>query len=99
MYEEWVRVDSSYTRVQVAMAVARVFNNFVEVRCLTGWCPFARAHAAAYQKHRSRFRSYGDYPWSLRPDAFYKVWLLGLERVENNVFVADLKYVKDYPNE
>ncbi|KAI0713895.1 hypothetical protein C8Q76DRAFT_621083 [Earliella scabrosa] len=80
MYEEWVRVDSSYTRVQVAMAVARVFNNFVE-------------------KHRSRFRSYGDYPWSLRPDAFYKVWLLGLERVENNVFVADLKYVKDYPNE
>ena len=61
--------------------------------------PFTRTHAAAYQKHRSRFRSYGDYPWSLRPDAFYKVWLLGLERVENNVFVADLKYVKDYPNE
>lgn len=40
-----------------------------------------------------------DYPWLLRPDAFYKVWLLGIERVENNVFVADLRYIKKYPNE
>ncbi|RPD55366.1 hypothetical protein L226DRAFT_468866 [Lentinus tigrinus ALCF2SS1-7] len=80
VYDEWVRVDPSYTRVQVAMAVARVFYRFVE-------------------SNRLYLSQYHDYPWRLRPDAFYRVWLVGLERVENNVFVADLKYVKDYPNE
>ena len=40
-----------------------------------------------------------DYPWLLRPDAFYRVWLLGLERVEGNLFVVDMKYVKYYPHE
>ncbi|KAI0737402.1 hypothetical protein C8Q80DRAFT_320933 [Daedaleopsis nitida] len=80
VYEEWLRVDAAYTRVQMGMAVARVFYNFVE-------------------KHRTSLATYRDYPWSLRLDAFYRVWLLGLERVENNVFVADLKYVKYYPNE
>ncbi|KAH9923752.1 uncharacterized protein BXZ73DRAFT_50887 [Epithele typhae] len=40
-----------------------------------------------------------DSPWVLRPDAFYRVWLHGLERVENSVFVAHLRYIKRYPNE
>ena len=32
VYDEWVRVDESVTKVQLAMRVARVFNGFVEVR-------------------------------------------------------------------
>ncbi|KAI0697090.1 hypothetical protein C8T65DRAFT_582897 [Cerioporus squamosus] len=80
VYDEWVRVDPSFTRVRLAMAVAQVFSRFVEA-------------------NRLCLSAYRDYPWRLRSDVFYRVWLLGLERVENNVFVADLKYIKDYPNE
>ena len=40
-----------------------------------------------------------DYPWLLRPDAFYRVWLVRLERVESNLFVADLNYALSDPKE
>ena len=31
MYEEWVRVDDTMTRLQLAVLVAQVFNRFIEV--------------------------------------------------------------------
>ena len=38
VYDEWVRVDESVTRVQLAMRVAKVFNDFVEVRVTSSFC-------------------------------------------------------------
>ena len=98
VFEEWVKLDSSFTKAQLAMAVAKLFYKFVEVRafCFSLPAPRSRPH----QQHRSsELAGYENYPWLLRRDAFYRVWLLGLERIENNLFVADLKYAKYYPNE
>lgn len=50
------------------------------------------------QKNRVKLVGLADYDWLLRPDALHRVWLVELERVENDVFAADLKYVKDYPD-
>ena len=35
--------------------------------------------------------------WRLRRDAFYRVWLVGLERTEHDAYEAVLKYVQDFP--
>ncbi|KAI0628907.1 hypothetical protein C8Q77DRAFT_1067503 [Trametes polyzona] len=78
IFDEWIKVDTSTSRVQLAMQAARVFVGF-------------------FEKHRVPLSALPDYPWALRQDGFYRVWLVGLERTENNVFTADLKYVKDYP--
>ncbi|OJT08538.1 hypothetical protein TRAPUB_544 [Trametes pubescens] len=50
-----------------------------------------------FESYRTRLVALADYSWLLRPDALHRVWLIGLERVENDVFAADLRYVKDYP--
>ncbi|KAI0354752.1 hypothetical protein OH77DRAFT_1404775 [Trametes cingulata] len=50
-----------------------------------------------FEKYRIALGALPDYAWYLRPDAFYKVWLVGLERTENNVFSADIRYVRDFP--
>ncbi|KAI0823779.1 hypothetical protein BC628DRAFT_478393 [Trametes gibbosa] len=78
-HEEWVKVDGSTTRMQLAMLAADVFRQF-------------------FDKHRMPLSAIADYAWLLKPDAFYRVWLVGLERVESNVFAVDLKYVKDHPS-
>ncbi|KAI0669352.1 hypothetical protein C8Q78DRAFT_978314 [Trametes maxima] len=78
MHEEWVTVNASTTKVQIAMATAGVFRNF-------------------YEKFRIPLGSLSESEWVMGQDAFYRVWLTGLERTGNNVFTADLRYVKDYP--
>ncbi|KAI0370026.1 hypothetical protein BV20DRAFT_967012 [Pilatotrama ljubarskyi] len=50
-----------------------------------------------FEKYRVALGALPDYAWYLRPDAFYKIWLVGLERTENNVFAADIRYVRDFP--
>ncbi|KAI0648566.1 hypothetical protein C8Q79DRAFT_906357 [Trametes meyenii] len=78
MHEEWITVNASTTKVQIAMATAGVFRKF-------------------YEKFRIPLGSMSESEWVMRQDAFYRVWLTGLERTGNNIFTADLKYVKDYP--
>ncbi|KAI8974162.1 hypothetical protein BD414DRAFT_424584 [Trametes punicea] len=58
----------------------------------------AQVFRTFFEKHRVLLATLPDYTWLLRPDAFHRVWVLGLERTENNVFEADLRYVKDYPS-
>ena len=42
---------------------------------------------------------YEAFEFRLRQDAFYRVWLVRLERVESNLFVADLNYALSDPKE
>ncbi|CDO68108.1 hypothetical protein BN946_scf185044.g16 [Trametes cinnabarina] len=58
----------------------------------------ARVFRTFFEKHRVVLTTLPDYTWLLRPDGYHRVWLTGLERTENNVFEADLRYVKDYPD-
>ncbi|KAI9066896.1 hypothetical protein FKP32DRAFT_1621375 [Trametes sanguinea] len=58
----------------------------------------ARVFQTFFEKHRMVLTTMPDYAWLLRPDAFHRVWLFGIERTENNVFEAELRYVKDYPS-
>ncbi|EJF57986.1 hypothetical protein DICSQDRAFT_173353 [Dichomitus squalens LYAD-421 SS1] len=81
VYEEWVPVNDTLTRLQLAMLVAQVFNRFVE------------------QQRTSRLSHYEVFEFRLRQDAFYRVWLVRLERVESNLFIADLNYAVSDPDE
>ncbi|OSC96851.1 hypothetical protein PYCCODRAFT_1399761 [Trametes coccinea BRFM310] len=58
----------------------------------------ARVFQTFFEKHRIVLTTMSDYTWLLRPDSFHRVWLTGIERTENNVFEAELRYVKDYPS-
>ncbi|KAM5532970.1 hypothetical protein V8D89_013367 [Ganoderma adspersum] len=78
VYEEWVRIDESTTKVQLGMLVAKVFFGFLEEKT-----------AALSQEE--------TFEWRLRPDALYRTWLVGLERVETNLFVAYLRYALNDP--
>ncbi|KAI0761517.1 hypothetical protein BD413DRAFT_590084 [Trametes elegans] len=51
-----------------------------------------------YEKHRVSLGVLPEYAWLLRPDAMFRVWLTALEHTENDVFVAEFKYAKDYPD-
>ncbi|EIW61075.1 uncharacterized protein TRAVEDRAFT_46299 [Trametes versicolor FP-101664 SS1] len=58
----------------------------------------AQSFCKFFEKNRVKFAGLADYDWLLRPDALHRVWLVELERVENDVYAADLRYVKDYPD-
>ncbi|KAH9857409.1 hypothetical protein C2E23DRAFT_881029 [Lenzites betulinus] len=103
-FEEWVKVDASTTRLQLAMLTADVFRQFFEVcppslhRISSIISSINTSDLAPSQKHRMPLAALANYPWLLKPDAFYRVWLVGLERVESNVFAVDMTYVKDHPS-
>ncbi|KAI0328040.1 hypothetical protein GY45DRAFT_1326841 [Cubamyces sp. BRFM 1775] len=75
--EEWIEVNESTTKIQLAMKVAHLCNTFFEKY---RWAP-----------------AFIGYEWCLRRDAFYRVWLVGLERTEHDVFEVVLRYVQDFP--
>ncbi|PIL33304.1 hypothetical protein GSI_04754 [Ganoderma sinense ZZ0214-1] len=78
VYDQWVRIDESTTKVQLGMLVAKVFYGFLTQKA-TGL-----SQDPAFE-------------WRVRPDALYRTWLTRLERVETNVFVADLRYALNDP--
>uniref|UniRef100_A0A5K1JTS9 Cell surface hydrophobicity-associated protein n=1 Tax=Ganoderma boninense TaxID=34458 RepID=A0A5K1JTS9_9APHY len=78
MYEQWVRIDESTTKVQLGMLVAKVFYGFLTQK------------TAELSREQT-------FEWRVRPDALYRTWLTRLERVETNVFIADLRYALNDP--
>ncbi|KAJ8488443.1 hypothetical protein ONZ51_g3585 [Trametes cubensis] len=75
--DEWVKVDESMSKIQLAMDVAYLCNRF-------------------FEKYRWISQDSAS-EWHLRRDAFYRVWLVGLERTGHDVFEVVLKYVQDFP--
>ncbi|KAI0657083.1 hypothetical protein C8Q70DRAFT_1055977 [Cubamyces menziesii] len=75
--DEWVKVDESMSKIQLAMDVAYLCNRF-------------------FEKYRWISQD-STSEWHLRRDAFYRVWLVGLERTGHDVFEVVLKYVQDFP--
>ena len=55
VYEEWVRIDESTTKVQLGMLVAKVFFRFLEVRVVSFRLLFP-ADGALDRKRRLRYR-------------------------------------------
>lgn len=96
-FEESVMVDESTTRLQMGMLAAQSFSKFFEVSTRYIFKLRDLADLIHSQKNRVKFARLADYDWFLRPDALHRVWLVELERVENDVYAADLRYVKDYP--
>ena len=55
VYEEWVRIDESTTKVQLGMVVAKVVFGFLEVR-IASFCVLVRADGAFDRKRQLRYR-------------------------------------------